>query len=52
MEGTATTTGTRDGTLEERDGRFVLRFERRLPHPPEEVWRALTEPDRMAAWFP
>lgn len=41
-----------DGTLEERDGRVVLRFERRLNHPPERVWRALTEPDRLAAWFP
>jgi uncharacterized protein YndB with AHSA1/START domain len=30
----------------------VLRFERRLPHPPEKVWRALTDPERMRAWFP
>jgi uncharacterized protein YndB with AHSA1/START domain len=41
-----------EGTLERIDGRHVLRFERRLPHPPERVWRALTEPERLAAWFP
>jgi hypothetical protein len=49
--------GTRDraaaGTLEARvDGTYVLRFERRLAHPPEKVWRALTEPDQLRQWFP
>ncbi|HEU4326360.1 MAG TPA: SRPBCC family protein [Roseiflexaceae bacterium] len=34
------------------DGRSALRFERRLPHPPEKVWRAITEPAHLAAWFP
>jgi uncharacterized protein YndB with AHSA1/START domain len=29
-----------------------VRFERRLRHPPEKVWRALTEPGELAAWFP
>ena len=52
MDGTATATGALNGTLEERDGRFLLRFERRLPHPPEAVWQALTEPNLLAAWFP
>ncbi|MDH2426329.1 SRPBCC family protein [Sphaerisporangium sp. TRM90804] len=33
-------------------GRSVLRMERRLAHPPEKVWRALTEPDDLARWFP
>ena len=28
------------------------RFERRLPHSPEDVWRALTEPGELAHWFP
>jgi uncharacterized protein YndB with AHSA1/START domain len=37
----------------ERDGeRAVVRFERHLPHPPTKVWRALTEPEHLAAWFP
>jgi uncharacterized protein YndB with AHSA1/START domain len=41
------------GTLEVRsDGKYVLRFERRLAHPPEKVWRALTEPDQLRQWFP
>ncbi len=41
-----------DGRLEQRDGRWQLRFRRKLPHPPEKVWRALTEPEHLAAWFP
>jgi uncharacterized protein YndB with AHSA1/START domain len=42
----------REGTLQFVEGRCVLRFERRLPHPPEKVWRALTDPAHLAAWFP
>src|SRR3954447_12743839 len=41
-----------DGRLEEHQGRWRLRFERRLAHPPERVWRAITEPDDLRAWFP
>lgn len=33
-------------------GRSALRLERRIAHPPAEVWRALTEPELMAYWFP
>jgi uncharacterized protein YndB with AHSA1/START domain len=39
-------------TLHAVDGRLVLRFERRFGHPMEKVWRALTEPAQLAAWFP
>lgn len=42
----------REGSLQIVEGRCVLRFERRLGHPPEKVWRALTEPARLATWFP
>ena len=35
-----------------KDGRSVLRVERWLKHPPEKVWRAMTEPERLADWFP
>ena len=41
-----------DGVLEQVDDRSVLRFRRALPHPREKVWRALTEPSHLAAWFP
>ena len=37
-------------TLERR--RPMLRLERRYGHPVERVWRAITEPDELAHWFP
>jgi uncharacterized protein YndB with AHSA1/START domain len=40
-----------EGTLEEIDGRPALRFERRLAHPIERVWRAVSTQDELAAWF-
>jgi uncharacterized protein YndB with AHSA1/START domain len=39
-------------SLQAKDGRSVLRMERRLKHPPEKVWKAMTEPERLADWFP
>lgn len=40
------------GTLESADNGYRLRFERRLDHSPERVWRAITEPEELAHWFP
>lgn len=40
-----------DGVLEKIDEGYRLIFERYLNHPVEKVWAALTEPDRMRAWF-
>ena len=41
------------GTLDQPgSGRWQLRFSRPLPHPQEMVWRAVTEPDHLAHWFP
>jgi uncharacterized protein YndB with AHSA1/START domain len=41
------------GTLDQLDdGRYRLRFTRMLPHPVEKVWRAITEPEHLAHWFP
>ncbi|MBV8934055.1 MAG: SRPBCC domain-containing protein, partial [Kutzneria sp.] len=34
------------------EGTPVLRFERRIAHPPAKVWRAVTDPAEMAHWFP
>jgi uncharacterized protein YndB with AHSA1/START domain len=41
------------GTLETlQDGRWQLRFKRALAHPREKVWKAITEPEHLARWFP
>jgi len=40
-----------NGSLETVDDRPALRFERRLDHPVERVWRAITEPAELARWF-
>jgi uncharacterized protein YndB with AHSA1/START domain len=47
-----TDTGTEHGTLDLDGPDPVLRFTRHLPHPPEKVWRALTEPEHLRNWFP
>ena len=40
------------GTLERAAERWRLRFTRRLSHPPDKVWRAITERDHLKMWFP
>jgi uncharacterized protein YndB with AHSA1/START domain len=40
-----------NGRLETIDGRPALRFERSLSHSVERVWRAITDPDELEAWF-
>ena len=40
------------GTLEQHGASWCLTFTRQLPHPPDKVWRAVTEPEHLAAWFP
>jgi uncharacterized protein YndB with AHSA1/START domain len=39
-----------NGEVTESNGRRVLRFVRRFPAAPAEVWSAITEPERMARW--
>ncbi|GAA3262230.1 SRPBCC domain-containing protein [Nonomuraea helvata] len=34
------------------NGRTTLHMQRHLPHPPEKVWRAITDPQHLAHWFP
>ena len=41
----------RAGTVTVVDGTATMTFVRRLPHPIEAVWAALTEPAQRAAWF-
>jgi uncharacterized protein YndB with AHSA1/START domain len=41
-----------EATLVATGDKPVLRFERFLPRPIEEVWRAVTDPVSMRAWFP
>jgi uncharacterized protein YndB with AHSA1/START domain len=40
------------GRLDTSGTRPQLVFTRTLAHAPEKVWRALTEPQHLAAWFP
>jgi uncharacterized protein YndB with AHSA1/START domain len=40
------------GELERAGEQWRLRFTRWIPHPPDEVWRAITEPQHLDAWFP
>ncbi len=41
-----------DGTLERVGDLSVLRYRRRLAHSSTLVWRALTEDEHLAGWFP
>jgi uncharacterized protein YndB with AHSA1/START domain len=39
-----------DGTIEQRGGTVIFRYERLLPHPVGVVWTAITEPDEIERW--
>ncbi len=39
------------GTVTIEGGYATLRYERRLPHPPEAVWKAITDPKEVSGWF-
>ena len=45
-------TTERLGEILHQDGRYGLRYERRLRHAPERVWRALTESESLRHWMP
>lgn len=40
------------GTLENRDGAWVLTLIRDFAQPPEKVWSWLTDPERLRQWSP
>jgi uncharacterized protein YndB with AHSA1/START domain len=46
------TAHARDGQLIETADGVGVRFERRFAHPPERVWRAITDPNELSFWFP
>jgi uncharacterized protein YndB with AHSA1/START domain len=47
------TPGPASGAHVEKDGeKWTLVLERELHHPPEKVWRAITEPEHLRAWAP
>jgi len=46
-----TTPHTRAGTLTFDGDHATLTFERRIPHPIETVWEALTQPEHLAGWY-
>jgi uncharacterized protein YndB with AHSA1/START domain len=39
-------------TFAQIENRPALRFERRLAHPIDAVWRAITDPEELWHWFP
>jgi uncharacterized protein YndB with AHSA1/START domain len=41
---------SKNGTVTIDGGYATLRYERSLPHPPEAVWKAITDPKELAAW--
>jgi uncharacterized protein YndB with AHSA1/START domain len=45
-----TTQASRLGRVTVEGDRATLIFERRLPHPPEDVWKAITDPDQLSKW--
>jgi uncharacterized protein YndB with AHSA1/START domain len=40
------------GRLEQHGDDWTITFTRRFDHPLEKVWRAVTEEEHLAAWFP
>lgn len=40
------------GALARQGERWTLTFTRKLAHPREKVWRAVTEPEHLAVWYP
>jgi len=42
----------KSANLQRAGARPILRFERHLSKPPAEVWRAITDPEELATWFP
>ncbi len=44
-------TPSEPGAVRHEGDRSTLEFRRRLPRPPEAVWRALTDPTELSRWY-
>jgi uncharacterized protein YndB with AHSA1/START domain len=42
---------SQNGTVTIEGGYATLQYKRHLPHAPEIVWKAITDPKELAAWF-
>ncbi|MCV7344045.1 SRPBCC family protein [Mycolicibacterium rhodesiae] len=42
---------SREGRISIENDRAILTFERRLPHPVERVWNAITDPQERSQWM-
>jgi uncharacterized protein YndB with AHSA1/START domain len=42
---------SRFGTVDDLGGKHAIRFERRVDHPVEKVWAAISHPDGIADWL-
>lgn len=51
MDARSNDIASRTGTVTIEGGYATLRYERRLAHPRETVWNAITDPKELAAWF-
>lgn len=51
VDPTPATASSPDGVLETRPGVYVLRFARHYDYPAENVWAALTEPEKLVQWL-
>jgi|GEM_PF-211029 len=39
------------GTVRPVNGRYDIVFERQLPHPVQQVWETITQPEKLSQWF-
>lgn len=52
MTGSESTARAHLGSVDREGEAVVLTFERSLTHPPDKVWRAITESEHLRQWFP
>jgi len=43
---------TKYGNFYQSDGRYIIKFDRLLPHSVDTVWDTLTDPKKFSKWYP